>query len=90
MCFRLYKIQTGKLLWSRAKDGPRKAPEKNFGMVPTWKTKKGKTSKFVDSGGYNRNEREGNWRLGISRERRMEKENKFTIGTGKHQESVYN
>jgi hypothetical protein len=27
-------------------------------MVPTWKTKKGKTSKFVDAGGYNRNERE--------------------------------
>ena len=28
-------------------------------MVPTWKSKKGKTSKFVDAGGYNRNEREG-------------------------------
>ena len=25
-------------------------------MVSTWKTKKGKTSKFVDAGGYNRNE----------------------------------
>ena len=34
--------------------------EENFGMVPIWKTKKGKTSKFVDAGGYNRNEREGN------------------------------
>ena len=29
----------------------------NFGMGPTWKTKTGKTSKFVDAGGYNRNER---------------------------------
>jgi len=27
-------------------------------MVSTWKTKKGKTSKFVNDGGYNRNERE--------------------------------
>ena len=27
-------------------------------MVPIWKTKKGKTSEFVDAGGYNRNERE--------------------------------
>ena len=27
-------------------------------MVPTRKTKKGKTSKFVDVEGYNRNERE--------------------------------
>ena len=38
--------------------GPRKAPSKNFGMLSTWKTKKGKTSKFMDAGGYNRNERE--------------------------------
>ena len=37
----------------------KKAPSKNFGMVPIWKTKKGKTSKFVDAGGYNRNGR--NW-----------------------------
>ena len=29
----------------------------NFGMVTTWKTKKGKTSKFVNAEGYNRNER---------------------------------
>ena len=43
-----------------AKNGGRKAPQKNFGMVSTWKTKKGKTAKFVDAGGYNRNEREGN------------------------------
>ena len=28
-------------------------------MVPTWKTKNGKTSKFADAGGYNRIEREG-------------------------------
>ena len=34
--------------------------ENNFGIVPTRKTKKGKTSKFVDAGGFNRNEREGN------------------------------
>ena len=27
-------------------------------MVPTWKTKKGKTSEFVDAGDYNRKERE--------------------------------
>ena len=32
--------------------------QKNFEIVPTWKTKKGKTSKFVDARGYNRNERE--------------------------------
>jgi hypothetical protein len=30
-------------------------------MVPTWKTK---TSEFLDAGGYNRNERARNWRLG--------------------------
>ena len=33
----------------------RKGPSENFGMVPTWKVKKGKTSKFVDAGGCNRN-----------------------------------
>ena len=33
-------------------------------MEPTWKTKKGKTSKFLNAGGYNKNERAGNWRLG--------------------------
>ena len=27
-------------------------------MAPTWKTKKGKTSKCMDAGGYSRNERE--------------------------------
>jgi hypothetical protein len=37
--------------------------------------KKGKTSKFMDAGGYNRNEREGNCRLGMGRHRGMEKEN---------------
>ena len=47
-----------KLVWLRAKDGPRKVPYKNFGMVPTWKAKKGTTSKFVNAGGYNRNERD--------------------------------
>ena len=35
-------------------------------MVPTWKTKKGKISKFVDAAGYNRNESE--------RERERERE----------------
>jgi hypothetical protein len=39
--------------------GRRKAPSENFGMVPTWKTKEGKTSKFEDAAGYNRNERGG-------------------------------
>ena len=63
------------MVWPRAKDGPRKTPKKNFRMVPTWKTKKGKTSKFVDSGGYNKNEREGNWRLVMGRQRRVEREN---------------
>ena len=51
-------------------------------MVPTWKTKKRKTSKFVKAVGYNRNERAGNWRLGMGRQRKKgEKENKFTLGT---------
>ena len=36
---------------------------------------KGKTSKFVDAGGYNWNERAGNFRLGMGRQRGMEKEN---------------
>ena len=45
--------------------------------------KKGKTSEFLDAGGYNRNEREreGNWRIGMGQQRRVEKENKFTLGT---------
>ena len=51
-------MQTAKLVWPRAKDGPRKASQKNFRMVPTWKTKKGKTSEFLDAGGYNGNKRE--------------------------------
>ena len=59
----------------RSKDGPRKAPKKNFEMVPTWKTKKAKTSKFLDAGGYNGNERAGNGRLGMGRLRGLEKEN---------------
>ena len=58
-------------------------PRRILEFVPTWKTKKGKTSKFVDAGGYNRNEREENWRLAMGRQRRMEKENKFTLGTEK-------
>ena len=50
-------------------------------MVPTWKTKKGKTSKFMDAGGYNRNEGEENWRLVVEPQGGMKKENK-TLGTG--------
>ena len=50
-----------------------------FGTVPTWKTKKGKTTKFVDAGVYNRNEREGNWPLGMGRQRGVERK-KITLG----------
>ena len=35
----------------------------------------GKTSKFVDAVGNNGNERAGNWRLGMGRQRGMEEEN---------------
>ena len=45
------------------------------------KMKKGKTSKFVNAGGYYGNERAGDWRLGMGRQRGVEKENKFTLGT---------
>ena len=55
------------------KDGLRKTPKKNFKMVPTWKTKKGKTSEFLDAGGYNRKDRAGNWGLGMGRQRGGEK-----------------
>jgi hypothetical protein len=60
-------------------------------MVPTWNTKKGKTSEFLDAGGYNRNERGelatwngstergGERKLIYFRHRKMRK----------HQESVY-
>ena len=51
-------------------------------MVPTWTTKKEKTSKFVDAGSYNMNEREGNQQHGIDRQRTMDKKNKITnLGT---------
>ena len=40
-----------------------------------------KNSKFVDAGGYNWNEREGNWQLGTGRKRRVLKRNKFSLGT---------
>ena len=49
-------------------------------MVPTWKMKKRKTLKFVDEECYNKNEREGNWRLGLGRQGGVEKENK-NLGT---------
>ena len=35
----------------------------------------------MNAGGYSRNKREGNWRHGMGRQRRVEKENKFTLGT---------
>ena len=47
------------VVWPRAKIGWRKDASKNFGIVSTW-NKKGKTSKFVDAGSCNRNERERN------------------------------
>ena len=56
------------------------------GMVSAWKTKKGKTSKFVDAGGYNRIERERNWRLWVGRQRRVEKKDKIiTLGTERYE-----
>jgi hypothetical protein len=42
--------------------------------------RKGKTSNLVDAGGYNGDERDGNWRLGMGRQRGLAKENKFTLG----------
>ena len=45
-----------------------------------WKKKKRKTSKFVDAGINNRNEREGTSQHGMGQQRRMEKKNK-TLGT---------
>ena len=56
------------------------------GMVSNWKTKKVKISKVVDLGGYNRNEREGNLRLGMGRQRRVGKKTQKYV---KHQECVY-
>ena len=54
-------------------------------MVPAYKTKNGKVSKFVDTGGYNRNEREregGIWQLGVGRQGGVEKKNKIvSLGT---------
>ena len=41
------------------------------------------TSEFLDAGGYKWNERAGNWRLGMGRQRGVEKENTFTLGTGR-------
>ena len=43
--------------------------KKKIGMISVWEKKKGKTSKFVVAGGYDRNEREENWRLGMGRQR---------------------
>ena len=48
-------------------------------MVSTWKKKKGKTSKLVDAGSHNWNEREGNQECGMDWQRRMEKKNKIKI-----------
>ena len=59
----------------------KKGTLEEFKIVPTWKTKKGKASEFLDAGGYIMNERAGNWRLGMSRQRGVEKKNEFTLGT---------
>ena len=61
------------MFWPLTKDGPMKGLYKNFRMVPTWKTKKADTLEFLDAGGYNRNERAGNWRLGMGRHKELEK-----------------
>ena len=54
-------------------------------MVSTWKKKKRKTSEFMDARSDNRNEREGNYQLGMGGQRRMEKKNKFrTLGTERY------
>ena len=58
----------------------RKATLKKFGMVTTWMKKKRKTSRFMDAGSNNGNEREGNQQHGMDRQGRMKKENK-TLGT---------
>ena len=49
-------------------------------MVTARKKNKGKTSKFVDAGSNNWNERERNYERGRNRHGGMEKENK-TLGT---------
>ena len=41
--------------------------------------------KFLDEGGYNGNERAGDWQLVMGRQRRAKKENKFTIGTERYE-----
>jgi hypothetical protein len=61
-------------------------------MVPTWKTKKGKISKFVDEGGYSRNERSGNWRLGVEKKNYFRQERCENIKnpyTNKNSDSNY-
>jgi len=52
-------------------------------MVPTWKTKKGKTSEFLDAGGYNRNESGELATWNGSTERGGER--KFTLGTERYE-----
>ena len=79
LCFRLYKIQTVELVWPCGKNEQKKAPSNNFGMVPTCKTKKGKTSKFMDAGGYKWNERESE----RAREREREKLTTWSGQTGR-------
>ena len=71
----IIKVQTVKLVWPCAKDGPRKAPLKNCIMVPIWRTKKGMTSEFLDTRACNWNEKAGNWRLRMGRQRGVEEEN---------------
>ena len=60
-------------------------------MDPTWKTKKGKISKFVDAEGYNGNEKAGDWRLRMGREKGGERKLIYLRHRkmSKHPESVY-
>jgi hypothetical protein len=48
-------------------------PRRILEYCPTGRQRK--TSEFLDAGGYNRNERAGNWQLGMGRQREVEKEN---------------
>ena len=66
----IYYIRYKDLNWyGHVQRWTKKGCLEDFRMVPTWKTKKGKTSEFLEAGAYNRNERAGNWRLGMGRQR---------------------
>jgi hypothetical protein len=49
-------------------------------VMSTWKTKKGKTSKFMDAGGYNRNKRGINNLEWVDREGWRRKNKIMTLG----------